>query len=159
MLYLSNGQRFRKFFWGFFCGPNLCLFFRVHLSMVLKLPIRFEGSTGDKVRYTLFDSGPTFSCIHPDFIKDIQPTNKIRNPIEVATASEGIYLKISKRMTPDFYINAIRMSDEFMVVPNLSEEAIIGATTLQKWRIKLDFEHDTVIIDPKIAKPILKNLK
>ena len=51
------------------------------------------------------------------------------------------------------------MSDEFMVVPNLSEDAIIVATTMQKWRIKLDFEHNTVIIDPKIAKAILKQLK
>jgi hypothetical protein len=46
-----------------------------------------------------------------------------------------------------------------MVVPGLSKEAILGATSLQKWRIKLDFEHDTVIIYPKIAKAILKNLK
>ena len=44
------------------------------------------------------------------------------------------------------------LSDEFLVVPNFSEEAIIGAATLQKWRIKLDFEHDTVIVDPKVAK-------
>ncbi len=51
------------------------------------------------------------------------------------------------------------MSDEFMVVPNLSEDAIIGVTTLQKWHIKPDFEHDTVIIDPKIAKAMLKELK
>jgi hypothetical protein len=45
-----------------------------------------------------------------------------------------------------------------MVVPDLSEDAIIGVNTMQKWRIKLDFEHDTVIIDPKVAKLILKNL-
>ena len=34
----------------------------------------------------------------------------------------------------------------------LSEEAIIGVATLQKWRIKLHFEHDKVIVDPKAAK-------
>jgi len=68
-------------------------------------------------------------------------------------------MKFEQRLMADFYINEIRMSDEFMIVPNLSEEAIIGATTMQKWRIKLDFEHDTVIIDPKIAKAILKQLK
>jgi hypothetical protein len=28
--------------------------------------------------------------------------------------------------------------------------------TFQKWRIKLDFENDTVIIDPKVAKAMLK---
>jgi hypothetical protein len=30
---------------------------------------------------------------------------------------------------------------------------------MQKWRIKLDFEHDRVEIDPKVAKLILKDLK
>ena len=34
----------------------------------------------------------------------------------------------------------------------LGEEAIIGAATMQKWRIKLDFEHDRAIVDPKVAK-------
>ena len=83
----------------------------------------------------------------------------MRKPIEVATVAVGTYLKIKERVTPDFYINDVRMSDEFMVIPGLSEEAIIGVTTMQKWRIKLDFEHDTVIVDPKIAKAILKQLK
>jgi hypothetical protein len=39
-----------------------------------------------------------------------------------------------------------------MVVPGLSEQAIIGATTMQKWKIKLDFEHDQVTVDPRAAK-------
>ena len=52
----------------------------------------------------------------------------------------------------NFYIDDILLSDEFLVVPGLSEEAIIGAATLQKWRIKLDFEHDTVHVDPKVAR-------
>jgi hypothetical protein len=29
---------------------------------------------------------------------------------------------------------------------------------MQKWRIKLNFEHDSVEVDPKVAKLILKNL-
>jgi hypothetical protein len=127
--------------------------------MILKLPVRFEGTKGEKILYTLFDSGATFSCMHPDFAEEIAEPQKMLTPLEVVTASQGTYIKISERITPDFYINDIRMSDEFMVVPNLSEDAIIGDTTLQKWRIKLDFEHDTVIIDPKIAKAILKELK
>ena len=76
--------------------------------------------------------------------------------MEIATALAGHYLKIEHRISVDFYYNDIRMSDEFMVIPGLSEDAIIGVNTLQKWRIKLDFEHDTVIVDPKVAKAILK---
>ena len=127
--------------------------------MIIKLPVRFEGSNGEKTLSTLFDSGATFSCIHPDFAEQIAAPQKLRHSLEVATVSEGHYLKISEKILTEFYINEIRMSDEFSIVPGLSEEAIIGVTTLQKWRIKLDFENDTVIIDPKIAKAILKELK
>ena len=127
--------------------------------MIIKIPVRYEGGTGDKILYTVFDRGATFSCIHPDFADEIAPPQRMRVPLEVATASQGTYMKIEEKLHSEFYINDIRMSDEFMVVPNLSEDAIIGVTTMQKWRIKLDFEHDTVIIDPKIAKAILKELK
>ena len=51
-----------------------------------------------------------------------------------------------------FYVDDVQLSDEFLVIAGLSEEAIIGAATIQKWRIKLDFEHDKVIVDPKVAK-------
>lgn len=82
--------------------------------------------------------------------------SKLYRPLEVATAAAGTYLKINQRITVDFYIDDVRLSDEFYVIPNLSEDAILGVNTLQKWRIKLDFENDTVIVDPKVAKAMLK---
>ncbi len=80
----------------------------------------------------------------------------MRTPLEIATAARDTYLKIEYRVVLDFYYNDIRLSDEFMVISNISEDAILGANTLQKWRIKLDFEHDTIVVDPKVAKAILK---
>jgi hypothetical protein len=123
---------------------------------IIKLPLFFEGSLGEKTLYTLFDSGASFSCISEEAARDLEQMIKMRKPLEIATAAKDTYLKIEYRMTVDFYYNDIRLSDEFMVIPNLSEDAIIGVNTLQKWRIKLDFEHDTVIIDPRVAKAILK---
>jgi hypothetical protein len=76
--------------------------------------------------------------------------------MEIATAALRSYLKITHALRLDFYYNDIRLSDEFMVIPSLSEEVIIGVNTLQKWRFKLNFEHDTVIVNPKIANAILK---
>ena len=119
---------------------------------IIKHPLLYVGKKGEKNLYTLFDSGANLSCVHPDYIKDLEtpvPLGRIR---KLATASEGHYIEIKERVTLDFYINDVLLSDEFLVVPNLSEEAIIGAATLQKWRIKLDFEHDQVIVDPKVAK-------
>lgn len=126
---------------------------------IIRLPLRFEGSVGEKTVYALFDSGATFSCLRPDIANAIEEPKKLRHPMEVATASEGHFVKIAEALRADFYYGDVRLSDEFMVVPALSEEAIIGVNTLQKWRIKLDFENDTVIIDPKVAKLILKQLK
>ena len=119
---------------------------------VIKLPLLYVGSKGEKNLYTLFDSGANLSCIHPDLIKDIEKPISLGRERRISTASEGHYIEIKERVILDFYIHDILLSDEFLLVPGLSEEAIIGAATLQKWRIKLDFEHDTVIVDSKVAK-------
>ena len=123
---------------------------------IIKIPLHFEGSKGEATFYSLFDSGASFSCISPECAEQIANFEKLWKPMEIATAAVGSYLKISDRITVDFYYNDIRMSDEFMVIPGLSEDVIIGVNTLQKWRIKLDFEHDTVIVDPKVGKAMLK---
>ncbi|MCW3087337.1 MAG: hypothetical protein JWQ78_723 [Sediminibacterium sp.] len=119
---------------------------------VIKLPLLYVGSQGEKHLYTLFDSGANLSCISPDFVKALEVTSSLGRERKIATASEAHFIVIKERVTLDFYIDDILLSDEFLVVPGLSEEAIIGAATLQKWRIKLDFEHDTVHVDPKVAK-------
>jgi len=119
---------------------------------ILKLPILFVGSQNEKILYTLFDSGANLSCISPAYIGDMAtpiPLGRIR---KLATASEGHYIEIKEVIRLDFYIHDVLLSDEFLLVPGLSEEAIIGVATMQKWRIKLDFEHDQVIVDPKVAK-------
>jgi len=46
-----------------------------------------------------------------------------------------------------------------MIIPGLSEEAIIGAKTMQAWRFKLDYENDEVIIDPRVTKLRLLKIK
>lgn len=119
---------------------------------VLKMPLLYVGSKGEKNIYTLFDSGANLSCINPDYSDEIsekQPLGRIR---KLATASEGHYIEVKFAVRLDFYLNDVLLSDEFLVVPGLSEEAIIGSATLQKWRIKLNFEEDKVEVDPKVAK-------
>jgi hypothetical protein len=119
---------------------------------IIKHPLLYVGSKGEKILKTLFDSGANLSCIHPDQIRDIETPIHLGRVRRLATANVGHFIEVKYVIRLDFYINDVLLSDEFLVVPNLSEEAIIGAATLQKWRIKLDFEHDQVIVDPKVAK-------
>ena len=67
-------------------------------------------------------------------------------PMEFSTAKEGEKVTAEGRVVLNFYINKYRFSDEFMVIEKLSNGVIIGAATLQKWRLKLDFERDEIII-------------
>ena len=125
---------------------------------IIRQPLLFAGSKGEKNLYSLFDSGANLSCIHPDSVKEIETPMHLGRIRKRSTASEGHYIEVSHAVRLDFYLNDVLLSDEFLIVPGLSEEAIIGAATMQKWRIKLNFEHDTVEVDPKVAKLILKNL-
>jgi len=120
--------------------------------MPIKHSLLYAGSKGEKHLDTLFDGGANLSCIHPECIKDLETPVHLGRIRKLATASEGHFIEIKEIIRLDFYIDDILLSDEFLVVPGLSEEAIIGAATLQKWRIKLDFEHDQVIVDPKAGK-------
>ena len=123
---------------------------------VIKFPILFEGSKSEKNLYTLFDGGANLQCVNPEFAKSLGNTESIGKPKFIATAAEGHVIEGKYRILLDFYLNDVLLSDEFLSVPGLSEEAIIVAATMQKWRIKLDFEHDTLHVDPKVAKMELK---
>jgi len=118
----------------------------------IKLPLLYVGSKGEKHLYSLFDSGANLSCINPDFVENLENPSKLGRTRLISTAAEGHFIEITEAIRLDFYIGDVLLSDEFLIVPSLSEESIIGAATMQKWRIKLDFEHDTVHVDPKVAR-------
>jgi hypothetical protein len=125
---------------------------------IIRIPLQYEGDKGEKALYTLFDSGSTYSCISPLLIDKLCTPIKFKTPMLFGTASEGAYIEVKEKVLLEFFIEDVRLTDEFYIVPGLSEEAIIGATTMQKWRIKLDFEYDKPVVDPKVAKLILINL-
>lgn len=119
---------------------------------IIKSPMLFVGSKGEKILYALFDSGANLSCINPEYVDEIEEKVSLGRVRQIATAAEGHYIEVKYAVRLDFYMNDVLLSDEFLVVPGLSEEVIIGAATMQKWRIKLDFEHDKATVDPKVAK-------
>ena len=119
---------------------------------IIKEPILYKGSQGEKHLYTLFDSGANLSCINKEYAEGLGILEKLGVVRKLATAAEGHFIEVESRIMLDFYIDDVLLSDEFLVIPNLSGECIIGAATMQKWRIKLDFEYDKVIVDPKVAK-------
>ncbi len=119
---------------------------------VIEKMVRLVGSKGERELVGLFDSGATYSCIDRDLAKELGPLDSLPTPLSLETAEAGRTVRVEERVTLDFHLDGYRFSDEFMVVSNLSNRLIIGAATMQKWRFKLDFEAEEVIIDPRVTR-------
>lgn len=119
---------------------------------VIQKQIKLSGSKGEKKETALFDSGATYSYIEKRLAQKLGIVDRLPEKFEVGTAEKKRKAKFKEHISLVFYINGYRFSDEFMVIENLSEPVIIGAKTLQAWRLKLDFENDEIIIDPRVTK-------
>ena len=114
--------------------------------------IELAGSKGREKVTGLFDSGATYSRIDSELARRLATVEPLPQPLEFETAEAGRRIQVIERVTLDFWLSGYRFSDEFFLVPNLSERLIFGTSTMQKWRFRLDFEHDEVIIDPRVTK-------
>lgn len=113
--------------------------------------IGLSGSKGKEKAIALYDSGASMSFIKKNIAEKLANLEKLPTPFIVHTAKEGEDIEITSRVSLDFYIDEIRFSDEFYVSDLLTEDVIIGAATMQKWRFKLDYENERVLIDPKVT--------
>lgn len=121
-------------------------------AMILEKELLFEGALGEQRLTALFDTGSTYSCIHPDCVRSLDKPIPVRHPFKVELDQKGQAVEIRHAIRLDFYIDGYHFSDEFVIVPDLSEKVIIGAATMQKWRFKLDFEKEELIIDPRVTR-------
>ncbi|MDI9365374.1 MAG: retropepsin-like aspartic protease [Flavobacterium sp.] len=127
--------------------------------MSIKSPLLFRGTKNDRYLYGLFDSGANLSAIRKELVEHIDILIPLPEPIRLATANSLDFRIANYKFVCQFFLNDVPLSDEFLVLEDLSEEVIIGAATMQKWRMKLDFEHDTVSVDSKVAKLQIVHLK
>ena len=119
---------------------------------IIEKPVELRGSKGRQEVLALFDSGSTYSCIQPELARALDTVVPLPEPMEFGTAKDGETLVAYERVSLNFILQGYRFSDEFMLIAGLSEPVIIGAKTLQGWRMKLDFESEEVIIDPRVTK-------
>ena len=75
-------------------------------------------------------------------------TSKIPDPenwiFETAREGELMPATHAVRLNFRFDDSEQNFTDEFIILPGCAEELIVGATTMQKWQIKLDFEAETI---------------
>ena len=119
---------------------------------VIERKIRLIGPLGEDEVTALFDSGASVSCIRPDIAEALEQPIPLPLPLQISTADDKTFMKVNSRVSLDFYIDEYHFWTELYLVPGLTEETIIGASTLRQWRFKLDFEKEEVIIDPRVTR-------
>ena len=121
------------------------------MGLIMK-QLKIEGDKGSDEASTLFDTGATSSFMRREKAEKVATILPLPHTKRFELADAGKAIEVTEGIRIDFIIDGTTLSDEVFVVDNLSEEFIIGANTLQKWRIKLDLENDKVIIDEKAVK-------
>ncbi len=123
---------------------------------ILDHKLELVGSKGRTQRIALFDSGASYSIIRRDIAEAIAAPQPLSGGEvwEFETAMAGQIIRASSRVVLDFHFSDSehRFSDEFIVFDSCSEEVVIGAKTMQAWKIKLDFEKEEVIYRKKAQR-------
>ena len=125
---------------------------------VLAKRIRLEGSKGGREIDALFDSGASMSFIKESLAQELETVLMLPKPLYFETAKAGEGLEVDQAVRLDFYLDGDRLSDEFLVVPDhiATEDVIIGAKTMQAWRLIIDMEKEDVYSIRKVRKHMLK---
>ena len=125
---------------------------------VLAKKIRLEGSKGEREIDALFDSGASMSFIKEFLAEELAHLEPLRRHLIFETAKAEEELMVEQRVILDFYLDGDRLSDEFLVVPDhiATEDVIIGAKTMQAWRLIIDMEKEDVYSIRKVRRHMLK---
>jgi hypothetical protein len=129
------------------------------LVAIIEKPIEVVGPKASELVTALFDSGASVSCVDRSLAERLGTPVTLPRPRTFGTAEEGRELVVTESVHLDFRFKGLDLFDDFFVVAGLAEQVIVGAKTLQAWRMKLDFEQDDVIVDPRVARLRLVGLR
>lgn len=111
-----------------------------------------SGERGSVEARALYDTGASLSFIRRDVAEKVGAPVRLPQPMRFEMGRAGEFLEVEHQIALMFAVCGIPLLDSFLVADGLSEEAIVGARTMQKWGIQLDPEHERVIVDPKVAR-------
>lgn len=112
--------------------------------------VRVTGSKAEREVKALFDTGSSRCVLSRDVARSVEGVVPIAIPLQIETATavaqarEAIHVAV--------WLDGHPLQWVFYVVDGLTEPAIVGADFLQIRKIKLDPEHETLILDPNALK-------
>ncbi|MEW6681131.1 MAG: retropepsin-like aspartic protease [bacterium] len=111
--------------------------------------LKVMGDKGEREINCLFDTGASVSFIRKDIQETLATPFLLKEPKVFSLGDGKGKIEIKEAVHLDFCLKEGRIFDEIFVSDSLAEEIIIGARTMQIYRIKLDMENDDIIVDKR----------
>ena len=112
--------------------------------------IKVSGNKGTKDVKALFDTGASESFIRADIAKELSSPARLPNHKEFEMGRGT--LKVRRAIIGDIQLDGATLFATLLIVPNLTEELILGADFFQRWKIRLNPENEQVILDQDALK-------
>lgn len=112
--------------------------------------VKLSGAKGEREVKALFDTGASHTFLQQTVAEAVAPLQALHRPLRFETAT-GI-AEVVSAILADLWLEGHPIHWAFYVLPDLSEDLIIGTDFLQRWKIKLDLEREALILDPNALK-------
>ena len=119
--------------------------------MTISRTLKFRGSVRNAILPAVFDGAADHSRIDLANAEALGIVTKLPEPLPLAISGE----EVEQAVSLEFKLNDLWLSDVFMVTMKQTNNVIIGELTMRKWKIKLDFDNDEIVTDPRAARRIL----
>ncbi len=100
----------------------------------------------------LFDTGAGASFLRQDIAERIGTPAALPQPQRFTLADGTVALTVDQTINLDFAIGDAPIFYTFLIAPDLAEEMIIGADMMQRWKISLDLDQESVTVDPRALR-------
>ena len=112
--------------------------------------VRLTGSRGEGEVKALFDTGSSRGFLSRETAQVVGDVFRVAIPLQIETATS--VAEAREAIHAAIWLDGHPLQWVFYVIDGLTEPAIVGADFLQIWKIKLDPEHETLILDPSALK-------
>ncbi|MFQ6091351.1 MAG: retropepsin-like aspartic protease [bacterium] len=118
---------------------------------VLIKELEIIGDKGRSKAKTLFDSGASDSVIRKDVAQKVASFLRLSEPVDFVLGDGKITMTSQYFTGISFVLKECTFpAQRVLIVDELEDEFILGVDAFQRWKFRLDFEHEDVIFDKSV---------
>ena len=108
-----------------------------------------NGNRNSATVRALYDTGAGASFARRDIAERLGDVAAAANPIRFTMADGQEAFTVNQVINLTVDVDGTSLQYSYYVADGLAEELIIGADMMQRWKITLDLENESVSIDPR----------